>query len=413
MLKLSPVREQAVRAREVSRQLALLGTAAKDAALQAMADRLRANADALIAANTKDLEAGQSLSNALKDRLKLTPARVEAMAAGTEQVMRLADPIGQVDGWTRPNGIEIRRMRVPLGVLAMIYEARPNVTVEASTLAFKSGNACLLRGSSSARHSNEALVKVLQDALEECGLPREAIQGVAEIGRESVDELATMNGLVDCIIPRGGHELIQRVIQTATVPVIETGVGNCHLYVHEDADLEMALDILDNGKTQRPAVCNALETLLVHRSVAREFLPRMAARLSQVELRGDSEVCQLVPQARPATPEDWDTEYLDLILAIKVVNDLTEAIAHITRHGTGHSECIVTRSREAARRFGREVDACAVYCNASTRFTDGGEFGFGAEIGISTQRMHARGPLGLAELTTTKYLIDGDGQIRA
>ncbi len=412
---LSPVREQAVRAREVARRLAMLSTAEKNRALQAMATRLRAGQEALLAANARDLEAGQALSTALKDRLRLTPARIESMAEGTEQVMRLQDPIGQVDGWTRPNGIEIRRMRVPLGVLAMIYEARPNVTVEASTLAFKSGNACLLRGSSSARHSNEALVRLLQDALEECGLPREAIQGVADVGRESVDELATMNGLVDCIIPRGGAELIQRVIQTATVPVIETGVGNCHLYVHEDADQEMALAILDNGKTQRPAVCNALETLLVHRDLAAEFLPRMAARMTEkkVELRGDSQVCQLVPQARPASPADWDTEYLDLILAVKVVDGLEEAIAHITRHGSGHSECIITRSREAARRFQREVDACAVYCNASTRFTDGSEFGFGAEIGISTQRMHARGPLGLAELTTTKYLIDGDGQIRS
>lgn len=413
MLKLSPVREQAVRAKEVARQLAMLSTAQKNAALQAMAHQLRSRAEELLQANQKDLDAGQSLSNALKDRLKLTPARIEAMAAGTEQVMRLPDPIGQVDGWTRPNGIEIRRMRVPLGVLAMIYEARPNVTVEASTLAFKSGNACLLRGSSSARHSNEALVKLLQDALQECGLPREAIQGVAEVGRESVDELARMTGLVDCIIPRGGHELIQRVIQTATVPVIETGVGNCHLYVHEDADLAMALDILENGKTQRPAVCNALESLLVHRSVAPQFLSSVGERLGQVELRGDSETCRLLPRARPATPVDWDTEYLDLILAVKVVDSLDEAIEHIARHGSGHSEAIITRSREAARRFQREVDACAVYCNASTRFTDGGEFGFGAEIGISTQRMHARGPLGLSELTTTKYLVDGDGQIRS
>lgn len=415
MLKLSPVREQAVRAREVARRLAVLSTAQKDAALQAMANQLRQNQELLLQANQKDLEAGQGLSKALQDRLRLTPARIEAMAAGTEQVMRLADPIGQVEGWTRPNGIEIRRMRVPLGVLAMIYEARPNVTVEASTLAFKSGNACLLRGSSSARHSNQALVELLQQALEECGLPREAIQGVAEAGRESVDELATMNGLVDCIIPRGGHELIQRVIQTATVPVIETGVGNCHLYVHQDADQEMALEILDNGKTQRPAVCNALETLLVHRAVAAEFLPRASARLAakKVELRGCPETCKLVPQARPATPEDWDTEYLDLILAVRVVDDLEQAIEHIARHGSGHSEAIITRSREAARTFQREVDACAVYCNASTRFTDGSEFGFGAEIGISTQRMHARGPLGLSELTTTKYLIDGDGQIRS
>ncbi len=416
MLKLSPVREQAVRAREVARKLATLSTGQKNTALATMASRLRASREALLSANQRDLEAGQQqqMSAALLDRLRLTPQRIEAMAVSTEEVMRLADPVGVMEGWTRPNGLEIRRLRVPLGVLAMIYEARPNVTVEASGLAFKAGNACLLRGSSSARHSNQALVDLLQQALREVGLPPEAIQGVAEAGRESVDELATMNGLVDCIIPRGGHELIQRVISTATVPVIETGVGNCHLYVHEDANLAMALDILDNGKTSRPAVCNALETLLVHRALAERFLPLVSERLSakDVELRGCPNTCQLLSEARPASDSDWDKEFLELILAVRVVDGLDEAIAHINRHGTSHSEAIVTASREVARRFQREVDACAVYVNASTRFTDGGEFGFGAEIGISTQRMHARGPLGLNELTTTKYLIDGDGQIR-
>ncbi len=416
MLKLSPVREQAVRARAVARQLAILSTGRKNAALAAMASQLRASQEIILSANQRDLEAGQQqgMSNALMDRLRLTPQRIESMASGTEEVMRLADPIGLMEGWTRPNGLEIRRMRVPLGVLAMIYEARPNVTVEASSLAFKAGNACLLRGSSSARHSNLALVDLLQQALGKVGLPPEAIQGVAEAGRESVDELATMTGLVDCIIPRGGHELIQRVISTATVPVIETGVGNCHLYVHEDADLAMALSILDNGKTSRPAVCNALETLLVHQAVAERFLPLVGDRLSakNVELRGCPLTCQLLPEARSATDRDWDTEYLELILAVRIVDGLDQALEHIARHGTSHSEAIVTTSLEAARRFQREVDACAVYVNASTRFTDGGEFGFGAEIGISTQRMHARGPLGLNELTTTKYLIDGDGQIR-
>lgn len=416
MLKLSPVREQAVRAREVARKLATLSTGQKNNALAAIASRLRASHEALLSANQRDLEAGQQqqMSNALIDRLRLTPQRIEGMVAGISQVMLLADPIGVMEGWTRPNGLEIRRLRVPLGVLAIIYEARPNVTVEASSLAFKAGNACLLRGSSSARHSNQALVELLQQALREVGLPPEAIQGVAEAGRESVDELATMNGLIDCIIPRGGHELIQRVISTATVPVIETGVGNCHLYVHEDANLAMALDILDNGKTSRPAVCNALETLLVHRAAAERFLPLVSERLSakSVELRGCPTTCQLLSEARPATDSDWDKEFLELILAVRVVDGLDEAIEHISRHGTSHSEAIVTASREVARRFQREVDACAVYVNASTRFTDGGEFGFGAEIGISTQRMHARGPLGLNELTTTKYLIDGDGQIR-
>lgn len=416
MLKLSPVREQAMRARVVARQLAILSTGQKNAALAAMAGQLRASQEIILSANQRDLETGrqQGMSTALMDRLRLTPQRIESMAAGTEEVMRLADPIGLMEGWTRPNGLQIRRMRVPLGVLAMIYEARPNVTVEASSLAFKAGNACLLRGSSSARHSNQVLVDLLQQALREVGLPAEAIQGVAEAGRESVDELATMTGLVDCIIPRGGHELIQRVISTATVPVIETGVGNCHLYVHDDADQEMALAILDNGKTSRPAVCNALETLLVHRALAERFLPRVDERLraKNVELRGCPLTCQLLPEASSADERDWDTEYLDLILAVRVVDGLDQAIEHIARHGTSHSEAIVTTSLEAARRFQREVDACAVYVNASTRFTDGGEFGFGAEIGISTQRMHARGPLGLNELTTAKYLIDGDGQIR-
>ncbi|MEW6277806.1 MAG: glutamate-5-semialdehyde dehydrogenase [Candidatus Eremiobacterota bacterium] len=415
MLKVSPLRQQALRARAVSRQLAGLSTAHKDGALAAMAGLLRQRGEAILQANRSDLEAAerQSTATALLDRLRLTPQRVESMARGVEEVRSLPDPVGQEKGWRRPNGLQIRKVRVPLGVLAIIYEARPNVTVEASTLAFKSGNACLLRGSSSARHSNRILVEVLQDGLEQVGLPREAIQAVDD-GRDTVDELATLQGLVDCVIPRGGHELIQRVVRVATVPVIETGVGNCHVYVERSADLDQACAIVVNAKTSRPAVCNAAETLLVDRTVAGEFLPRAAAALAEkgVELRGCSRTRNLVPTASAASDEDWDAEYLDLILAVRVVEGIDEALEHIARHGTGHSEAIVTRSLLAARRFQQEVDACAVYCNASTRFTDGGEFGFGAEIGISTQKMHARGPLGLTELTTTKYLIDGDGQIR-
>jgi glutamate-5-semialdehyde dehydrogenase len=322
--------------------------------------------------------------------------------------------VGQEEGWTRPNGLAIRRVRVPLGVVAMVYEARPNVTVESASLALKSGNACLLRGSTSALHSNAVLTRVLRQGLETADLPIEAIQAVGDMRRQAIDELARMNGLVDCLIPRGGSELIQRVVKTATVPVIETGVGNCHLYVHSQGDLEMALNIALNGKTQRPGVCNALETLLVDRAVAPAFLALLGPAMAEhgVELRGCEETLRLLPGAVPAGERDWDTEYLDLILAVRVVDDLAQAVEHIARHGSGHSEAIITADLAAARRFQREVDACAVYVNASTRFTDGGEFGFGAEIGISTQKLHARGPLGLRELTTVKYLVEGDGQVR-
>lgn len=417
MPQTTTLRDQAMAARRAARVLASLSGGAKADALAGMARLLRQRRDAVLQANALDLQAGEEagLSAALMDRLRLTPDRVEAMATGIEAVRGLPDPVGEEDGWTRPNGLSIRRVRVPLGVVAMIYEARPNVTVESATLAFKSGNACLLRGSTSAAHSNEVLTQVLRDGLQASGLPVDAVQAVADMRREAIDELAGMNGLVDCLIPRGGAELIQRVVRSATVPVIETGVGNCHLYVHSEGDLPMALAIALNGKTQRPGVCNALETVLVDRSVAPAFLALLGPAMAEkgVELRGCPETRRQLPEAVPAQDQDWDTEYLDLILAVRVVEGLDEALEHIARHGSGHSEAIVTRDLAAARRFQRDVDACAVYVNASTRFTDGGEFGFGAEIGISTQKLHARGPLGLRELTTVKYLVEGEGQVRA
>jgi glutamate-5-semialdehyde dehydrogenase len=405
--------EQASAARKAARLLATLPGSAKDRGLCAMAGALRQNTDEILQANARDLESGEAarMSPALLDRLRLTPERVESMARGVEKVRDLPDPVGQEEGWTRPNGLAIRRIRVPLGVVAMIYEARPNVTVESAILAFKSGNACLLRGSTSAVNSNRVLTDRLRQSLQASGLPVEAIQAVADMNREAIDEMARMRGMIDCLIPRGGAELIQRVVR----PVLETGVGNCHLYVHSQGDLDMALALALNGKTQRPGVCNALETLLVDRAVAPRFLPMLAAAMSErgVELRACPEAREHLPEARAASVEDWDTEYLDLILAVRVVPDLPAALEHISRHGTGHSEAIVTGDLAAARRFQREVDACAVYVNASTRFTDGEEFGFGAEIGISTQKLHARGPLGLRELTTTKYLVEGEGQIRS
>jgi len=408
--------EQAEAARHASRVLATLNTGARNRALTEMARQVRQHAEEILLANSRDLASGEAarMSPPLQDRLRLTPERVEAMARGLEQVRDLPDPVGQEEGWTRPNGLVIRRVRVPLGVVAMVYEARPNVTVESASLAFKSGNACLLRGSTSALNSNEVLTRLLRQGLQVCDLPVEAIQAVGDMRRQAIDELARMNGLVDCLIPRGGSELIQRVVKTATVPILETGVGNCHLYVHSRADLQMALAIALNGKTQRPGVCNALETLLVDRAVAPAFLALLGPAMAGhgVELRACPEALEHLPAAVPAVERDWDTEYLDLVLAVRVVGGPDQALEHIARHGSGHSEAIITADLATARRFQREVDACAVYVNASTRFTDGEEFGFGAEIGISTQKLHARGPLGLRELTTTKYLVEGDGQVR-
>ncbi|MFN8612554.1 MAG: glutamate-5-semialdehyde dehydrogenase [Vulcanimicrobiota bacterium] len=412
---MSILRQQAEACKQASRRLAWLATGQKDRILLELADQLRVRQDELLSANQQDCEAGAAagLTSALLDRLRLTPERIQAMAAGAEQVARLTDPVGRETAWTRPNGLLIRKVRVPLGVLCVVYEARPNVTVESACLAIKSGNGALLRGSRSALNSNQVLVKIIQDCLTGAGLPAEAIAGVADLSHESITSLARMNGLIDLMIPRGGAELIKRVVETSTVPVLETGVGVCHLYLHPSADLIRAVPVIINSKCSRPAVCNSLETLLLDESVAEE-----AARLLEDELRHKVRVqaCPrallLWPWAVEARPEDWDTESMDLVLNVRVVSGLDQALEHIARHGTGHTECILTQDLEAARRFQREVDACTVNVNASTRFTDGGEFGFGAEIGISTQKMHARGPVGLEELTTYKYWVEGQGQIR-
>ena len=396
--------------------VARASTDERNTALDAMAAGLDGAHAPILEANRTDVanarEAG--VSQAIIDRLTLTDDRLDAMAGALRDLIGLADPLGEVvRGFTLPNGLTVRQVRVPMGVIAMVYEGRPNVTVDAAGLALKSGNACVLRGSSSAIASNMALAKVLREALESSGLPADAVCLIEDTSRDSVKELTRARGLVDLLIPRGGAGLIQSVVMDSQVPVIETGVGNCHVYVDADADLDMAAAIVVNAKAQRPSVCNAAETLLVHADVADTFLPRVSSDLAGagVELVGD-DAAQRLASAQPATDEDWDTEYLDLRMAVRVVDSLDEALEHIAKHGTLHTEAIVTENRAAARRFVAEVDAAAVMVNASTRFTDGGEFGFGAEIGISTQKLHARGPMGLQELTTTKYIVEGDGQIR-
>lgn len=411
------VTEKGRRAKEAAAQLAIIDSRVKDRALLAMAQALTDHAAAILAANRDDVAAGraQGLSDALIDRLTLNEQRLAGMAEGLRQIAALPDPVGQVvAGWRRPNGLEIRQVRVPLGVIAMIYEARPNVTVDAAGLCLKAGNAVILRGGSEAIRSNRTITAVLAEAATTAGIPPAAVQLIETTDRAAVEALLKLNEYIDVIIPRGGAGLIRTVVANSTVPVIETGSGVCHTFVDASADLAMAADIAFNAKVSRPAVCNAMETLLVHRAVAAAFLPSLLARLHDagVELRGCPETRQYHPAVKPATEEDWAAEYLDLILAVRVVGSLDEALAHIARYGTHHSEAIVTRDYANARRFQREVDAAAVYVNASTRFTDGGEFGFGAEIGISTQKLHARGPMGLAELTSTKYLIDGQGQVR-
>lgn len=413
----SELKEIGRKAKEAAYKLATLSTNQKNEALLAMARALEERSGVILAANEADMEEGRAkgLSNALLDRLLLTPERIREMAEGLRALAALPDPVGEVVRmWTRPNGLQIGKMRVPLGVVGIIYEARPNVTVDAAGLCLKSGNAVILRGGSEAINSNKAIASVISMAATNAGIPEGAIQLIGTTDREAVNILMRMNEYIDVLIPRGGAGLIQTVVQNATVPVLETGVGNCHVYVEEDADLEMAKRIVVNAKTQRPGVCNAMETLLVHEAVAPAFLPMVAEALREkgVELRGCPRTCEIIPDCIPATEDDWRTEYLDLILAIRVVNDLEEAIEHIHTYGTKHSEAIVTSSYKKAREFLQRVDAAAVYVNASTRFTDGYQFGFGAEIGISTQKLHARGPMGLEELTTTKYIIFGDGQIR-
>jgi len=413
----SEAKQKALKAREAAVVLAGLSTAVKDAALLEMASALLENQQTVLDANAQDVAAGRDrgLSDALVDRLSLNPKRIEAMAEGLRQVASLPDPVGSIiSGWTRPNGLVIQKVRVPLGVVGCIYEARPNVTVDVVGLCLKSGNSTVLRGGSEAIHSNTALVSILRTAAGKAGVPEDAIQLITSTDRAEAQAMMRLNGIIDVLIPRGGAGLIRTVIETATVPVIETGVGNCHTYVDASADLAMAEEVAFNAKVQRCSVCNAMETLLVHRDVAAAFLPRMARRYEEagVELRGCPRTRELVPQAKEATEDDWYTEYLALILAVKVVDSLEDAIAHINRYGSKHSEAIITNDYKAAKRFTEQVDAAAVYVNASTRFTDGFEFGMGAEVGISTQKLHARGPMGLEALTSTKFVVWGEGQIR-
>ena len=403
------------RAKAASLALALASTATKDAALAAAADLLSQRSEDILTANAADVERAKAdgVPATIIDRLRLSDARIASMAGGLRQVASLADPVGEVvEGWVRPNGIRIEKVRVPLGVVAIVYENRPNVTSDAAALCLKSGNAAFLRGSSGALASNQAIAAVLREGFAKAGLPEDSLVLVEDTSYESAREFMRMRGTIDCLIPRGGPSLINAVLENATVPYVIDGDGNCHLYVDASADLEMALSLLVNGKTQRPSVCNATESLVVHREVAEAFLPAAAEALSNVRLVGDESARALVAEIEPATEEDWGKEYLDLVLSVRVVDDLDGAIAHIRRYGSGHTEAIVTRDLEAAQRFTHEVDAAAVVVNASTRFTDGEQFGFGAEIGISTQKLHARGPMGLRELTTIKYVITGNGQIR-
>ena len=413
----SQIQALAHSAKLASRALAKLPSVTKNAALEAMADALHDARDQIFAANQTDVENGarKGLSSALLSRLTLTNAKLEAMADGCRQVAALPDPIGRVlDGQTQANGLKIERVRVPLGVVAVIYESRPNVTVDAAILALKAGNAVILRGGSEAIETNKTLAQIISRAATGAGMPEHSIGFVETLDRQAAALLATQNGLIDLIIPRGGEGLKKALMKVATVPVIFAAGGVCHVYVDETADLEMARAIAFNAKTTNPSVCNAAETLLIHRKIAEMFLPAMAAQFfgAHVELRGDARARQLVPAMKIATDEDWDAEYLDLTLAVKIVDSLDEALEHISRHGTAHSEAIVTQNFAHAERFLGEVDAAAVYVNASTRFTDGYEFGLGAEVGISTQKLHARGPMGLEALTTTKYLVRGSGQIR-
>lgn len=417
---MSPEQEVAEKgriARGAARALANLSTQVKNEALQAMAVALLDRAGYILEANAEDVRGARerNISEALIDRLMLSEERLEGMAQGLRQVAALPDPIGEVlRGWRRPNGLEILRVRVPIGVIGIIYESRPNVTVDAAALCLKAGNAVILRGGSDAINSNRALTHVIATAAEKSGLPSGSIQLIENTDRASARALMEAHQWLDLLIPRGGAGLIQTVVENAKVPVVETGVGNCHLFVDASADLDMAVQITKNAKVQRPGVCNAIETLLVHSAVAAEFLPRVGAELRKagVILRGCPRTRAILPDVEEATEQDWYEEYLDLILAVKVVDSVEEAIAHINTYGTQHSEAIITRDEFNARKFTREVDAAALYVNASTRFTDGFEFGMGAEIGISTQKLHARGPMGLEELTSWKYVIHGDGQIR-
>jgi glutamate-5-semialdehyde dehydrogenase len=409
------IAELARRAKAASRAVAAASTATKDAALKGAADLLVARSGEILEANAVDVARaeGEGVSPTVVDRLRLDARRIDAMAGGLRQVAALPDPVGEVlDGWVRPNGLRIQRVQVPLGVVAIIYENRPNVTSDAAGLCLKSGNAAFLRGSSGAISSNVVIADALRDGASKAGLPADAVVLVTDTSREAAVEFMQQRGSIDCLIPRGGPSLIRSILEHATVPYVVDGDGNCHVYVHHGADLDMALDIIVNAKTQRPSVCNAAETLLVHRDEAAELLPRVAAAMPEVELLADPRAAELLPSSTPADEEAWSSEFLDLRLAVKVVDNLDGAVDHITRYGSGHSEAIITKSLRAAERFTAEVDAAAVLVNASTRFVDGEEFGFGAEIGISTQKLHARGPMGLRELTCVKYVVHGNGQTR-
>ena len=404
-------------AKRAARVLMCADTETKNRALLAIADALVGAREEILAANREDVTAGENtgMTRAFLDRLSLSPERIDGMAEGMRQVAALPDPVGRVLSDTvRPNGLHLTKVAVPIGVIAVIYEARPNVTADSAALCLKSGNAVILRGGREAIHSNTAIVRAMREALCKAGLPEDTVTLIEDTDRAVTQALMRLNGYVDLLIPRGGAGLIRAVVENATVPVIETGAGTCHIYVDRDADVPMAAEIVFNAKTSRPSVCNAAECLLVDRAIAAEALPVIAARLAekQVELRADAEACAFLPNALPATDSDWGREYNDYIMAVHIVSGVDEAIDFIARYGTGHSECIVTDNPDTAERFLARVDAAAVYHNASTRFTDGGEFGLGAEIGISTQKLHARGPLGLEELTSMKYIVHGTGQVR-
>ncbi|NLU37010.1 MAG: glutamate-5-semialdehyde dehydrogenase [Clostridiales bacterium] len=414
---MSEVRSKGVEAKNASVKLATISSSVKDSALEAMAQALERRMNFIIEENKKDLNAAMESGRpkAMIDRLLLNENRIQAMAEGLRQIKALSDPIGEtIAGWTRPNGLQVMQRRVPMGVVGIIYESRPNVTADAIGLCIKTSNAVVLRGGSEAINSNKAIAEIMAEAAYGAGIPRGAVQLISDTGRSSVIELMQLTGIIDVLIPRGGAGLIKTVVENSKVPVIETGVGNCHVYVDGECDPDMAVEIVINAKTNRPGVCNAAETLLIDRRIAPELLPLIAAKLKEkgVELRGCPETLKLVEWAVPATEEDWYEEYLDMIMAVKVVDGVDEAVEHISKYGTKHSEAIVTSNYLNGQKFTREVDAAAIYVNASTRFTDGFEFGFGAEIGISTQKLHARGPMGLKELTTVKYVVLGSGQVR-
>lgn len=418
MTVIMTLEEMGARALAASRVLGSAGTAAKNSALLGIAKALVDSADCILAANAQDIEAARAAGTkeSLIDRLALSRERLEGISDGVAKVAALDDPIGRSDGgWQRPNGLKIQKVRVPLGVIGIIYEARPNVTADAAALCLKSGNACILRGGREALRSNLEVARVMREAISAAGLPEDCVQVLDDTSHETAAKMMKLNKYIDVLIPRGGKGLIRSVVENSTVPVIETGAGNCHIYVDESADINMAASIIFNAKTSRPSVCNAAETLLVHKNIARAFLPKAKELLDtkNVELRGDETVRKILGNSvTPVTEDDWATEFLDYILAVKVVDSVDEAIEHINNYGTRHSETIVTESYANSQKFLQNVDAAAVYVNASTRFTDGNEFGFGAEIGISTQKLHARGPMGLVELTTVKYQIFGSGQIR-